>query len=256
MKNQKKRKKKSSAGSKLFFLMIFAIIALTCAIFAVKFNTPTLKSVQVHTKITNNGATVLDYPITVSGANPNAADAFIKGCEQKDISYKFDNGMFDGFADVFSTATDGWLFYVNNTLSNVGAQEYIINEGDTIEFKFANYAAEFPNLAPSSSPQVSTAENSIPVKIKISANDKVLTESTVSADKDTPTAEDALKNLCELNSSLYTITSGNLVSYGDFANTQSEKWNFYLNGKKSEQTLDSQQLSAGDVLEFKYETAE
>lgn len=258
---KRKKRKKSSAASKLFFLMLFVIIVLVGAIFAVKFNTPHTKSIQVHTKIINNGTVILDYPITVTGENPTAAKAFEIGCDQKNISYKLENGMFDGFANVYSTDSEGWLFYVNGTIASVGAQEYAVNENDTVEFRYANYSTEF--LASYQSSVSDT--NSVPVKIKIyaqsddvsvdSSEEKPLIESTVSA-KENSTAETAFKDFCEFNNAQYTIESGTLTSYGDFKNTKTSKWMFYMNGNKFEDTLDLCEINPGDVLEFKYETAE
>lgn len=253
-----KKKKKNSAASKLFFFMLFLIVVLIAAIFAVKFNTPKTKSVQVYTKIVNGETMILDYPITVIAENPTAANAFETGCNQKGISYKLENGMFDGFDNVFSTNSDGWLFYVNGTIASVGAEEYVVNEGDTVEFRYANYSSEF-SMPVQSTPENESEignENAVPVKIKIYASDKVLIESTVSADENAADAQTALQNMCDAKNALYTIENGHLTSYGEYSTNENNEWVFYINGNISKETLDKQPIKAGDVLEFKFEIAE
>lgn len=252
---KRKKKKKSSARSRLVFLLIFLIIAMISAICVLHFTAPDTKSVQVHVKITNNGAIILDYPITVTGAAPTAAMAFEKGCIQKNVPYKFENGMFDGFNNLYSSTTDGWLFYINGSLADIGAEAYELKEDDTIEFKYANYGTEFSS-APSPSPDAETQKAEIPVKVKIINGNEILLESAVIVTGESATAADAFKNICDLNNAVYTIANGQVTGFKNIVNTEESSWRFYLNGTAFSGDINTQTVSDGDVLEFKFEAAE
>lgn len=249
---QNKKKRKKSNRSRIVFFLIFLIIAAAVSVGYFKFSKPAIKSAQVHVKITGTDKVILDYPITVSGVKLTAASAFEKACVQKDISYSYKNGMFDGFDNIFSTPTDGWLFYKNDTLSEVGAGDCEIVENDFIEFKFENYAAAY-NLP--AQPQ-SNDENTIPVKVKISDGDTILLEGTVMLSDENSTALDAFKNICDKQGAVYTIEDGTVTGFKNIVNTENEKWRFYLNGTNLSEEIDRKTINSGDLIEFRFEQSE
>lgn len=250
---KKKRRKKSSFRSKLLFLLIFLIIALVTSICVLDFTTPDTKSVQVHVKITDNGGIIMDYPITVTGIKPTASMAFEKGCIQKNVPYSLEDGMFDGFGGLFSTNTDGWLFYVNGSIADIGCEDYELKENDAIEFRYTNYGSEFSSIY--STPE-EDEKAEIPVKVKIENENEVLLESTIMVNSDASTAGDALKNICDNNSVVYTITDGALTAFKNIVNSDEKIWKFYLNGNLLKDDINAKPVQDGDVLQFKYETVE
>lgn len=86
---------------------------------------------------------ILDKTLTVSGNPVTAGKAVIEACKSEKLAYTQTNGMFDNFAGVASTETDGWLLYVNGEIAQVGALDYKLNAGDTVEFRYENYDTAF-----------------------------------------------------------------------------------------------------------------
>lgn len=86
---------------------------------------------------------LVNMPIELNVKNPVAADAIIKACQSQKIAYTLKNGLFDGFGGIKSTEKDGWILYINNSLSPLGAKEMNVSAGDVIEFRYVNYDAVF-----------------------------------------------------------------------------------------------------------------
>ena len=72
-----------------------------------------------------------------------ADKAIVAACQSKKLAYTLKDGMFDYFGTIASTQTDGWLFYINGELADIGAAQYIIKAGDALEFKYENYDDAF-----------------------------------------------------------------------------------------------------------------
>ncbi len=251
--SKKKRRKKSSFRSLLLFSLIFITIALGVVIGVIIFSKPHTKSVQVHVKITDNGSIIMDYPITVTGMAPNAAMAFEKGCKQKNISYTYENGVFDCFNGLNSTETEGWMFYINNSAVNTSVKDCILKENDKLEFRYANYNHRFAQLQSGNASAQTEAEKETPIKVKVENNGEILLESAVMLNKENPNAADAFKNICDTNGCVYTLTDGNLISFKNLVNDDSNEWKLYLNNKLYEENMNALELAGGDILEFKYE---
>ena len=102
------------------------------------------------TEITVEGVVSLlgpntDYQINiaVSGQEPTAEDAILAACQQEKLSYTLTDGLFDHFNGQASTATKGWLFYLNGQLSEVGAKEVKLEDGFTIVMRYEDYQEAF-----------------------------------------------------------------------------------------------------------------
>ena len=92
--------------------------------------------------IDQEGKELLSKSIEVEKGS-SAGDAVKKACQSEKFAFQETNGMYDGFGGVASTETDGWLFYVNDTLADVGANDYTVEEGDSISFQYKNYDEAF-----------------------------------------------------------------------------------------------------------------
>lgn len=98
--------------------------------------------ISVNVKISSD-YTITDSSITLKKASPVAADAIIEACKAGNISYKYQNGMFDSFSGIESTKEDGWLLYINGNLAQTGAGTASISDGDRVEFSYVNYDRAF-----------------------------------------------------------------------------------------------------------------
>lgn len=89
------------------------------------------------------GEIILDSELYVDKLNATAADAVKEACTQVRLSYTYENGMFDNFNGIASGKEDGWLFYNDGELADVGAGECAISNAFEIEFKYVNYNESF-----------------------------------------------------------------------------------------------------------------
>ncbi len=105
------------------------------------------KQTTVSVKITSPDTTIIDTTVTVTDNNPTAAKAIMQACQADKIAYTVTDGLFDGFGGLASTKEDGWLFYVNDTLAQTGADATAIQEGDIVEFRYENYTKAFSEPA-------------------------------------------------------------------------------------------------------------
>lgn len=81
--------------------------------------------------------------VTVTGENPTAEDAILAACQQEKMSYTLTDGLFDRFNGQASTATEGWLFYMDGQLSAVGAKEVVLQDDFHITIQYENYQKAF-----------------------------------------------------------------------------------------------------------------
>ncbi len=91
----------------------------------------------------STGKIVLDTDISVPERGATAADAVKAACADVRMAYTYQNGMFDNFDGIASTADEGWLFYGDGVLAEVGAGAYPLEDGFTVEFRYENYREAF-----------------------------------------------------------------------------------------------------------------
>lgn len=159
--------------------------------------------------------------------------------------------FFDNFAGIGRSAKEAWVFYKNEALSPTSVTECPIAENDFIEFRFENSNAAY--ISPENQP---SQEDMVAVKLKFSSSDKILLESSVSVEKDMADVLTATKSLCDSQKLSYTIEDGSLVSFKDNSNSETEKWQAYINGNLIEDELEKCEISDGDVVDFKFEEVE
>ena len=69
-------------------------------------------------------------------AGSTAADLLNATMDASDITYTFENGMYDNINGFANGDENSWFFYVNDALSTVGAADYTLAEGDVIELRY------------------------------------------------------------------------------------------------------------------------
>ena len=103
-------------------------------------------SYTVTVKITGaNGESYFDGKVVVKGTDsPTAAQASLAAFSfQGGIAYTEKDGMIDGIAGIKSTNEQGWLYYINGKMSDKGAHDQQIKDGDLIEWKYLSYSEAF-----------------------------------------------------------------------------------------------------------------
>lgn len=80
---------------------------------------------------------------------PTAAHATVEALEQVRARYDFQDygwslyiAMIDGNREFDHRSTSGWMYRVNGVLPNFGCQEYVLSDGDVIEWYFGAYGFE------------------------------------------------------------------------------------------------------------------
>lgn len=122
-------------------LVAVVIIALT-AIFAGCANAP-MEGPQISVNVVITAEEELLKEDVLVNEESTADKAILIACQSKKLAYTLKDGMFDYFGAIASTQTDGWLFYVNGTLADVGAAQYKLQDGDVVEFIYQNYDEAF-----------------------------------------------------------------------------------------------------------------
>ena len=130
--------KQTKQSSKLLALFLVLLLALSVGCSA-KDDTPAV-SVTVNITGPDQEAIVAD---TIDCTGTSAGDAFKQACKEATITYTVEEGMYDNFKSIASTDTDGWIFFINGEVAQVGADDYTLQEGDKIEFQYVNYDEVF-----------------------------------------------------------------------------------------------------------------
>ena len=97
---------------------------------------------------------VIDYPDELEGVTftdvedelalaegTNALDALKDYCKEKGIIYSYDNAnnYVNNIGGAAATSTGGWGYYVNGEMLMDVAENYIIKDGDEIEWEYMSF---------------------------------------------------------------------------------------------------------------------
>ena len=128
-------------------IMTLVIAALTaCSKDAATFtkDDSSKTSITFNLKVTNpDGSSIIDAPIKVVGEGANLMEIMEWYLAEKSINFVQDNGMVTTISDLESDASNGWLLYVNDAMSEVGAGDYIPAKDDKVEWKYVDYSKVF-----------------------------------------------------------------------------------------------------------------
>ena len=88
---------------------------------------------------------MVDASIEVVGEDANLMEIMDWYFEENEINFEQENGLVETIGDLAADAENGWLLYVNDEMSDVGAADYIPADGDVAEWRYVNYAEAFPS---------------------------------------------------------------------------------------------------------------
>ena len=94
---------------------------------------------------------VIDGEAKYTAKYPNTVEITVfellkKICEDQNINYQHLEGYVNSIADYNNTATEGWIYYFNGEMPDVGASDCVISKGfdNTLDFKYMKYSEAFP----------------------------------------------------------------------------------------------------------------
>ncbi|QOR66380.1 DUF4430 domain-containing protein [Cytobacillus suaedae] len=175
----------------------------------------------------------------------SAFDTLVKAVGEENV--EFTEGqygkMITGIQGVKAEGNFFWAFYVNGVGAWVGADSYILQDGDQISFVYEDWTAAKENKA----------------TLTVTGKDaKNLTEAEGVSFINNPTALDLLTVIVG-HDQLETSVSeyGTMVNgISGVASEGTYYWAFYINGESATVGADSYKLQAGDQITFKYESWE
>jgi LPXTG-motif cell wall-anchored protein len=224
---------------------IFMLFVLVFALISGSFQTPILAAEQTQETIEVFGddKVLLEETAINYKEKTTAFDALLNTVGSNNLEFsETDYGkMITGVKGLQAKGNFYWAFYINGISAQVGADQYIVQKGDRLSFKYVDWT-----VAP---------ENS--VSIKVVGDKGILKEVENISYINKPTAfqllQAVLMDQLEFSESEYgkMITSINGVKMEG-----TNYWAFYVNGQMASVGADSYELKANDQISFQYESWE
>jgi hypothetical protein len=195
--------------------------------------------------ITVEGNTGTLLPITAVNysSGETAYDALVNtvGVNNVDSSIESYGKMINGIDGLEKQGTFYWGFYINGISAQVGADQYIVHDGDQICFRYIDWTK-----AP---------ENTATVKV-VGKNNQVLVNTSPIEIIGHPTAFQLLQVAAGAENVGYTESAyGKMITtIKGVASEGTYYWAFYVNGKSANVGADSYPLQPGDQISFQYES--
>jgi LPXTG-motif cell wall-anchored protein len=222
----------------MLFVLVFALISSS-------FQTPIHAAEQTQETITVFGnKDVLLAETIINFQDKTTAFEVLRdtvGANNLEFSESTYGKMITGIKGLQATGNFYWAFYINGISAQVGADQYIVQKGDRLSFKYVDWTL--------------ASENN--VSIKVVGDKGVLKEAEKIAFINKPTAfhllQAVLGNQLQFSESEYgkMITSINGVKMEG-----TNYWAFYVNGQMASVGADKYELKANDQISFQYESWE
>lgn len=120
----------------LAWVLLFALLFAGC--------TPKeAETVTGTAKVDYQGEVLLEKSISVPKEKTNASEAFLAAFQEEKFPYTLNDGMFDSLGGYDSTMQDGWILYHDGNLTDVGAEDTLLEDGFLVEFRYVNYTEVF-----------------------------------------------------------------------------------------------------------------
>ncbi len=189
--------------------------------------------------------TLVDLKAVADAEGSSAFDALVKAVGEANIEFTESQygKMITSIQGVKAEGTFFWAFYVNGVGAQVGADSYILQDGDQLSFVYQDWTVSTSN------------------KASLTVNGKETTPLKEAAEVgfiNNPTALDLLTVVLG-HDKLETSVSeyGTMINgISGIASEGTYYWAFYVNGKMASVGADSYKLKAGDQITFKYESWE
>jgi LPXTG-motif cell wall-anchored protein len=190
-----------------------------------------------------NGGILLEEAAISPTNNMTAFDALAKAVGAANLQYSESEygKMITSIKGVQAKGTFFWAFYINGLSSQVGADQYIVQKGDRLSFRFLDWTVPADKT----------------ISLKVTGNKGVMKELTSLAFVDEPTALQALQLAYGNKLEVIDTQYGKMINAIDGLKAEGTfYWAFYINGQMATMGADSYKLKAGDQISFSYESWE
>ncbi|MBE4907138.1 DUF4430 domain-containing protein [Bacillus luteolus] len=189
--------------------------------------------------------TLVDLNAVADAEGSSAFDALVKAVGEANIEFTESQygKMITSIQGVKAEGTFFWAFYVNGVGAQVGADSYILQDGDQLSFVYQDWTVATNN------------------KAFLTVNGKEATplkEATDVGFINNPTALDLLTVVLGHDKLETSVSEYGIMINGisGIAAEGTYYWAFYVNGEMASVGADSYKLKAGDQITFKYESWE
>lgn len=188
--------------------------------------------------------TILPSTSVSLDTDETAFDILVHAIGENQIDYS--NGTFGkmikGINGLEASGTNFWGFYINGISAQVGADQYKVQDGDNLSFRYVDWTK-----AP---------EKSASIKVIGNQNQNILTNLSNVEFLGEPTAFQLLQVAVGTDKMVYSNSNyGKLITSIDGLPAEGNHyWAFYVNGKMADVGADNYQLKPGDQISFQYET--
>jgi LPXTG-motif cell wall-anchored protein len=225
----------------IFLLLVFALI-IGC------FQTPVVKAAeqnQVTISVFGNVLTgVVSLETTMkTTSNITALEALSNtlGANNLEYSESTYGKMITGINGLQATGNFYWAFYINGLSAQIGADQYIVQDGDRLSFRYQDWTL--------------ASENN--VSIKVVGNKGLMKEVANIPFTEEPTAFQLLQVVYGDKLKFSESQYGKMITSIDgLEMAGTNYWAFYVNGVMSSVGADTYLLKTGDQISFQYESWE
>jgi LPXTG-motif cell wall-anchored protein len=224
---------------------IFMLFILVFALISGSFQTPIHAAVQTQETISVFGVdeVLLEETAINFKDKTTAFDVLLNtvGSNNLEFSESTYGKMITSIKGLQAKGNYYWAFYINGISAQVGADQYIVQKGDQLSFKYVDWTVTPENI----------------VSIKVVGDKGILKEVGNISFINKPTAfhllQAVLGDQLEFSESEYgkMITSINGVKMEG-----TNYWAFYVNGQMASVGADKYELKANDQISFQYESWE
>ncbi|WP_442599672.1 DUF4430 domain-containing protein [Neobacillus sp. D3-1R] len=226
---------------------LFAVLLVVIALFTSCFVTNAQAAGGTNQETVEVVGNDLENPLlpemNVDVDHKTALDALVNavGSSNLETSESAYGKMITGINGLKAKDTFYWAFYINGFSAQVGADQYIVQDGDHLSFRYVDYTV---------SPEKT-------VSIKVSGKKEVMKEVADISYINEPTAFQLLQVLWGDKVAFSDTQFGKMItSINGLAGEGTNYWAFYVNGQMATVGADSYKLQAGDQISFQYESWE
>ena len=120
----------------IFVCLLLAICFCSCA----KQNDSVFVSIEV-----KDGVKLAESFLNLE-KDTSTAQLITTFLQYKNIDIQISDGMIVSIDNTENSDSEGWLFYINGELAQVGVNDYIPQKDDKLEIKYLSYSVAFPEF--------------------------------------------------------------------------------------------------------------
>jgi LPXTG-motif cell wall-anchored protein len=225
----------------MLFVLLFALLTsgLPAPVYAAEQTEGTITVIG-----DNETGVLLDKKTYAYSDKLSAFDALLNTVGSSNLEYSESayGKMISGINGLNASGNYFWAFYINGISAQVGADQYIVQKGDHLSFRYIDW----------------TVDSNQHVALKIVGKDGTVTNDLTSVSfVDEPTAFQLLQAIYGDKLKFSESQYGKMITSIDGLTAEGTYyWAFYVNGQMGSVGADSYKLKVGDQISFQYESWE